>query len=71
MITITHRITAKKAATTLRIPGRDPITKAWIAQRDGSYMLDTTVAWEDEGLPEEVLRAVDHTCTEVCFMLQD
>lgn len=70
MITITHKITARKASTTLKMPGREPITKAWIAQKDGSYMLDTKKAWEDEDLPDEVLRAVEHTCTDVCWMLE-
>lgn len=70
MITITHKITTKKARTTLRMPGREPITKTWIAQKDGSYMLDTNTAWEDESLPDEVLRAVEHTCTNVCWMLE-
>lgn len=71
MITITHRITAKKASTTLRMPGREPITKAWVAQKDGSYMLDTAKAWEDEGLPDEVQRAVEQTCTDICWMMED
>lgn len=69
MITITHKITAKKAATTLRMPGREPITKTWLAQKDGSYMLDTSKAWEDEGLPDEVQRAVEHTGTDICWLM--
>jgi hypothetical protein len=71
MITITHRITAKKATTTLRMPGREPISKTWIAQADGSYMMDTCNGWEDEDLPEEVLDAVDRSHTSVCRMLED
>lgn len=70
MITITHKITAKKASTTLRMPDREPITKAWLAQKDGSYMLNTSKAWEDESLPDEVLRAVEKTCTDMCWMLE-
>ncbi|MDW4809953.1 hypothetical protein NQ359_24010 [Escherichia coli] len=71
MITITHRITATKAATTLRMPGRESITKTWIAQRDGSYKMDARKGWEDEGLPDEVLRAVDQSCTSICATFSD
>jgi hypothetical protein len=71
MITITHRITATKASTTLRMPGRSLITKTWVAQRDGSYKMDTRQGWEDEGLPDEVLRAVDQSCTDICATLSD
>lgn len=70
MITITHKITAKKASTTLRMPGREAITKTWIAEKDGSYTMDTIKGWEDEGLPDEVLRVVEQTCTGVCYMLE-
>lgn len=71
-ITITHKITANKAATTVRMPGLKPITKTWHYQQDGSYMLDNCNTWEDEkSLPGCVADEADRCPTRVCSYLAD
>jgi hypothetical protein len=70
-ITITHRITANKVATTVRMPGQPPMTKTWHYQ-DGAYILDNCNTWEDEeSLPECVAEEADKCPTRVCSLLSD
>lgn len=70
-ITITHKITSKAIATTVRMPGRRPMTKKWERMSDGSFMLNDCNTWEDEDLPDEVAREADRCPSGICTLLLD
>lgn len=70
MITITHKITSKKCATTLRMSGHTPITKTWLRQKDGSFMLDNCNTWDDEGFSGELAYELDRAPTNLCRILE-
>ena len=70
MITITHKITSKKIATTLRMSGHAPMTKTWHRQKDGSFMLDNCNTWEDEGFSDNLAYELDRAPTNLCNCLE-
>lgn len=65
-VTIIHQITKRGVFTTLRMPGRKQIKKAWLRQSDGSFMMNDCNGWEDEDLPEDIVREVDRSPTSIC-----
>lgn len=66
MIEIVHKITPNKCSTSLRMPGKPRIKKTWYRQADNSFMLDGPKGWEDENLPEEVIREIDRSPVSLC-----
>lgn len=70
-VTITHRITDKGVATTLRMPGKPPMTKTWKQMKDGSFMLDTCNTWEDEDLPPDISDAAERCPHAIVGLLRD
>ena len=68
-VTITHKITAKSIATTIRMPGGVRITKTWHKMADNSFVLDNCNTWEDEELPEDVIREADRVPSGICALL--
>lgn len=69
-ITISHRITANSIVTTVRMPGKTPITKTWHRHpSDGSFIMDNCNTWEDEDLPDEVAREADRTPSGICSLM--
>lgn len=71
-ITITHVITKNSCATTVALPGMEPITKTWRANRDSGYTLDTAVGWDEEPtIPSDLAYEVERAPINLCSYLED
>jgi hypothetical protein len=68
-VTISHKITANAIATTVRMPGKPPMTKTWQRMADGSFVLNNCNTWEDEDLPEEIAREAERTPSGICGLI--
>lgn len=70
VIIIRHKFTANTVTTSVKMPGKPPISKQWRRKRGGGFSGDFLKFWDEEDLPSEIAAAASHSVMQVCNVLK-